>query len=123
MRLYRHQGTKFSTILLLPLEIDLLLLSLQVDLLLQPLKVDRVVVELGVCQGVQQQVERDQASHEHRGEEHSLSRLRVGNLHKVWKAHEVAVGVHEEGCGEVAGSYEEEGRVHPEDRRVGELEE
>ena len=44
------------------------------------------------------------------------------HLHKVGEPHEVAVGVDDEGGGEVAGLDEQEGRVHPEHGRVGKLE-
>ena len=44
------------------------------------------------------------------------------NLHKVRKAHEVAVGMNNEGGSEVTRLDEEEGGVHAEDGGVGELE-
>ena len=44
------------------------------------------------------------------------------HLHEVGEAHKVAVGVDDEGGGEVASLDEQEGRVHPEDGRVGKLE-
>ena len=44
------------------------------------------------------------------------------HLHEVRKAHEVAVGMDNEGRSEVASLDEQEGRVHAEDSGVGELE-
>ena len=43
------------------------------------------------------------------------------HLHKVGEPHKVAVGVDDERGGEVTGLDEQEGRVHPEDGRVGKL--
>ena len=48
--------------------------------------------------------------------------MMITHLHKVRKTHKVAVGVDDERGGEVAGLDEQEGRVHPEDGRVGKLE-
>ena len=44
------------------------------------------------------------------------------NLHKVRKAHEVAVGMNNEGSSKVTRLDEQEGGVHAEDGGVGELE-
>ena len=43
------------------------------------------------------------------------------HLHKVGESHKVTVGVDDEGGGEVTRLDEQEGRVHPEDGRVGKL--
>ena len=47
---------------------------------------------------------------------------RNNNLREVGEPHEVAVGVDQEGGGEVTGSDKQQGGVHPEDCCVRELE-